>query len=181
MLPNCSHHWVKYDQELLGLAAGEYGGAFFNGAFDHLKDWIKAGTAHPQELVVAYVPAEDFKDYDYDEHATHQTRNLGSTCIRTPTINTFAEVYHMMTGENMIKAKGVHLTERGRKWFAWALQIWARESGAQLVLCVGWNAGSQCKQRLTTPQITQEYTKQRIMVNEIREWHRSTHAGVISL
>ena len=62
MLQNCSHHLVTYDQKLLGLAAGGYGCAFFDGAFDPLKDWIKAGKAGPQELVVAYVPAEDFKD-----------------------------------------------------------------------------------------------------------------------
>ena len=81
MLPYCGHHLVKYDQELLGLAVGGYGCAFFDGAFDHLKDWIKAakGSPHPRELVVAYVPAEDFKDYSYDEHAYHQTLNLGRT------------------------------------------------------------------------------------------------------
>ena len=176
MLQNCSHHLVTYDQKLLGLTAGGYGCAFFNGAFDPLKHWIKAGKPGPEELVVAYVPAEDFKDRNYDEHATHQVLNLGSTCIRTPTINTFAKVYSMMTGENMIKNKGVHLTENGRKWFAWALTTWARETGAQLVLCVGWNAG-QCKKHLITKQIEEEYLRQRMMVKELHEWHRSNHAG----
>ena len=82
----------------------------------------------------------------------------------------------MMTGENMVKSKGAHLTEGGRKWFAWALQIWARESGAQLVLCVGWNAG-QCKKHLITQQIEEEYIRQSIMVNELHKWHRSNYAG----
>ena len=101
-------------------------------------------------------------------------RDIDGACIRTPTTNTFAKFYQRFTGENMMKANGVHPTVTGRKWFAWALQIWARESGAHLVLCVGWNAGSQCKAWLKTPQINEEYDRQRIMVNEIREGRRTT-------
>ena len=76
--------------------------------FDHLKDWIKDETffkivfPHMQKLVVAHVLAEDFKHYSYDEHSTHQRRNLDGACIRTPTINTFAKVYQEFIGEKLI-------------------------------------------------------------------------------
>ena len=118
MLHNCSHHWVKYDQELLGIVVGRYGCAYVDGEFDHLKDWIKNekpfkfASLHPQKLVVAYVLAEDFKHYSYDEHRTHQKRNLDGACIRTPTINIFAKVYHEFIGENMVKANGCHPTKK---------------------------------------------------------------------
>ena len=130
MLSNCGHHWVRYSQELLGIAVGQYGGAFHDGSFDHLKDWIKVEMVpkllayQNQELVVGYVPAEGFKDWPYESHASQQRLNFDGKFIRTPTIDTFAKVYRKMTGGNMIKATGVHLTEPGRLWFAWALQIW---------------------------------------------------------
>ena len=63
---------------------GRSGCAYVDGVFDHLKDWIKSekpfefASLHSQELVVAYVPAEDFKEHSYVEHATHQKHNLGT-------------------------------------------------------------------------------------------------------
>ena len=162
------NHLVQYDQHLLGLALGGYGCGFFDGSFDNLKDWIKASLAppHPQELVIAYVPAEDFKSDSYDEHATSQRVNLGNTCIRTPTIDDFAKAYFEMTGEEMIHSQGSHLTKRGCPWFAVALQRWARANGVQLVLCVGWNAGN-CKKNNVASQINEEYRRQKSLVDDI--------------
>ena len=45
MLDGCHHHWVLYDQELLGVAVGRYGGAFCDGSLEHLKDWFTSGKA----------------------------------------------------------------------------------------------------------------------------------------
>ena len=77
----------------------------------------------------------------------------------------------------MVKANGTHLTVKGRKWFAWALQTWAKQSGVQLVLCVGWNAGSGCKKKLVTQLITDEYIKQKDMVIDLLKWHGSTYTS----
>ena len=177
---SCRHHWVKHDQELLGIAVGGYGLGFFSGVLEHLKECIKDGYGFPfaspsrsKELVVAYVPAEGFKQLPYNEHSARQKENLDCICIRTPTIDAFARVYQRLFGENMIRKKGVHLTNYGRLWFAWALQIWARVNGAQVVLCIGWNAG-QCRKNEISQQISEEYSRQKSLVQDLHDWHRRT-------
>ena len=89
MLPNCGHHWVTYGPELLGVAAGRYGGALHDGSFDHLKDWINdqlSSLSH--ELVIGYVPVDGVNDWQYEDHAAQQRLNIDGRCIRTPTMDT---------------------------------------------------------------------------------------------
>ena len=137
IMPNgCSHLWVTHRHELLGPAAGLYGCGFFDGSFDRFKAWLMSGEAvtFASPVRVAYVPAEGFKAYDYEKHARSQEFNLAATCIRTPSINAFAKAYRKLTGSEMIRSKGPHLTEPGRKWFAGAwLQGWdTRIMGKQM-------------------------------------------------
>ena len=167
------HYGVLCGQELVGLAIGQYGKGFFDGAFAHVPKLIMPllDSERRYDLRVGYVPARDFKEYPYEEHDDHQKRNLGNTCVCAPTINTFAKVYKALTGGEMMKNKGVHMTEPGRRWFAWALATWAIEHDVDVMLCVGWNAGAACKQKEIMKQITLEYERQAIMVKEICRHH----------
>ena len=183
IMPNsCSHLRVTHRQKLLGYAAGPYGRGFFDGAFGRFKKWLMSGAAvtFAYPVRVAYVPAEGFKASSWEDHAFYQRLHPGNTCIPTPTIDEFAEAYFDMTGEEMIRCQGSHLTQRGRTWFAVALQLWAQENGVQLVLCVGWNAGGQCKKNLVTSEINEEYASQRRLVEDIRrQWHSGSSESTI--
>ena len=168
---HCHRHSLLYDQDLRGLVIGGSDSSFQDGTFDNLMEELPGILSHNNgSLKVAYVPADDFKEeHNYLEHAKYQRLNLSKICTCAPTVNSFSKVYHSMRSENMFRKKGLSLTKEGQKWFAWALNIWALENEVHLVLCVGWNAGSYCKKDLVTRKIKDEYSRQRLVVDKIRE------------
>jgi hypothetical protein len=149
---------VRYRGELVGRIVGKYGDSFDGGLLTAadpsgaLMSSLRARSTdlNPNAHFFACVPAADCHPrHEFPDHALWQRVQLGRI-LTTPTLRSLMDLCYNEVDTQLFKAKGVHLTAPGRNRLVMWLLSWAREHGALLVICAGWNS--------STPD--QEYSRQ---------------------